>query len=91
MKYSDFIKGVAERTTLSQAQVKKVVEESTDTIMKTVADGGEVSIPEFGKFKLKVRAAHKGVNPVTGEKMDVPARKDVSFKLSSQVKKDLNA
>ena len=45
MKYSDFIKGVAERTTLSQAQVKKVVEESTDTIMKTVADGGEVSIP----------------------------------------------
>ena len=91
MKYSDFIKSVAERVALPQAQVKKVLEESTDTIMRTVADGDEVSIPEFGKFKLKVRAARKGVNPATGEKISIPAAKDVAFKLSSQVKKDLNA
>lgn len=90
MKYSDFIKNVAESTSLSQQKTKEVITEATSTILRAVADGDEVAIPQFGKFKLKTKAAHKGVNPATGAKVDIPESKTVTFKVSSQVKSDLN-
>lgn len=90
MKYSDFIKNVAESTSLSQQKTKEVLSTVTDTIIRTVANGDEIALPQFGKFKLKTKAAHKGVNPATGAKVDIPESKTITFKVSSQVKSDLN-
>ena len=90
MKYSDFIKNVAESTSLSQQKTKEVLSTVTDTIIRTVANGDGVALPQFGKFKLKTKAAHKGVNPATGAKVDIPESKTITFKVSSQVKSDLN-
>lgn len=90
MKYSDFIKNVAESTSLSQQKTKEVLSKITDTIILTVANGDEVALPQFGKFKLKIKAARKGVNPATGAKVDIPESKTIAFKISSQVKSDLN-
>lgn len=90
MKYSDFIKNVAESTSLSQQKTKEVLSKITDTIILTVANGDEVALPQFGKFKLKTKAARKGVNPTTGAKVDIPESKTIAFKISLQVKSDLN-
>lgn len=58
-------------------EVKKqgiaVVEAVFDIITKTLAKGEEVAITGFGTFKVAKRAARMGVNPKTGEKIQIAA------------------
>lgn len=54
-------------------------------IIKTVAKE-KVQIAGFGTFETKKRAARKGRNPRTGESMQIPASKSVSFKPSNSLK-----
>lgn len=41
---------------------------------------GEVSLPGIGKLKAATRAARSGRNPKTGETINIPARRVVTFK-----------
>ncbi len=44
-----------------------------DTITKTLSGGGEVAITGFGMFRVTKRAARMGVNPQTGERIQIAA------------------
>lgn len=44
------------------------------------ADKATCILPGIGRFKVYVQAAHQATNPKTGEKIDVPAKKRLSFK-----------
>lgn len=90
MKYLEFVKTVANGSDVSLKNTKTIIDATMATIRKVVSEGDEVSFPEFGKFKQKVRAARKGVNPITREAIDIPESRDLVFKASSSVKKDLN-
>ena len=61
---------------------KKVAEE----FMNTLKEDGVVDIYGFGKFSLSERAARMGLNPATGEKIEIPASKAVKFKASKSLK-----
>jgi nucleoid DNA-binding protein len=41
--------------------------------------GKKVTLPGFGSFEPRFRAARKGRNPKTGEEMDIKASKSVGF------------
>lgn len=90
MKYLEFVKTVANSSDVSLKDTKTVIDTTMATILEVVSKGGEISFPEFGKFKHKVRAARKGVNPITREAIDIPESRDLVFKASSFVKKGLN-
>lgn len=90
MKYLEFVKTVAKSSDVSLKDTKTVIDTTMATILEVVSKGDEVSFPEFGKFKHKVRAARKGVNPITREAIDIPESRDLVFKASSSVKKGLN-
>ena len=48
-------------------------------------------VKDLGKtFKIKKKAARTGKNPRTGEAIQIPARKDLTFKVSSNIKEELN-
>ena len=51
-----------------------------DEITKTVKKGDVVDVSGFGKFVLKESKAKTGVNPATGEKIDIPAKKAPKFR-----------
>ena len=91
MKYSDFIKIVAEESGTHPGTAKAVINSTMDNILRVVASSDEIKFPEFGKFRLKIRSARIGRNPRTGEKINVRETRDVTFKVLSQVKKDLNS
>lgn len=71
-------------------EVKKqgaaAVEAVFDTITKSLSRGEEVAITGFGTFKVAKRAARAGVNPKTGEKIQIAASIKPKFRAGKALK-----
>jgi len=65
---------------------EEVVEFIFDTITKTMTRGEEVAISGFGTFKVARRAARQGVNPRTGEKIQIAASVKPKFRAGKALK-----
>lgn len=50
----------------------------------------EVVLPGLGKLVTVNRAERKGINPQTGESIDIPAKLDVKFKPNKALRDALN-
>ncbi len=82
----DIVDRVAEATDLSKKEASDAVNAAIAAITDTLKDGGEVSISGFGKFEVAERAARQGVNPATGEKIEIAASKAPKFKAAKALK-----
>lgn len=71
-------------------QTKKAAEAAVeavfDTIVKTLSKGEEVAITGFGTFRVAKRAARMGVNPKTGEKIQIKASTKPKFRAGKVLK-----
>jgi DNA-binding protein HU-beta len=81
---------VASRAGIDNNQAKKAVDAFVDSITEELGRGGEVAISGFGKFSVSDRAARQGVNPATGEKIQIKASKAAKFSAASGLKNTLN-
>ncbi|MDX1918058.1 MAG: HU family DNA-binding protein [Candidatus Caenarcaniphilales bacterium] len=79
MNKSELIDAIAENSGLTKKDAEKSLNATLEAIMKALGKGEEVSIPNFGSFKVKKRAQREGRNPKTGEKINIPARNAVTF------------
>jgi DNA-binding protein HU-beta len=79
-------KNLAKELQMSEKQAGEVIETLLDDIMLSVAEGKTVTIPGFGSFKKKHRAARKGRNPSTGADLDIPAKDAPGFSAGSVFK-----
>jgi nucleoid DNA-binding protein len=50
----------------------------------------QVTLPGFGTFEVRERAARSGRNPQTGEAMEIAASRSAGFKPASALKQSLN-
>ena len=57
MNKTEMIEAVASETGLAKTEVAKVLNAYTNTIVKTVAGGGEYTVIGFGKFYASQRQA----------------------------------
>lgn len=62
------------------------VEAVFDTIVKTLSRGEEVAITGFGTFRVSKRAARMGINPRTGEKIQIAASVKPKFRAGKVLK-----
>lgn len=90
MNTSDLADKIAAETGGTKADAKKVVELVFSAIADAAAQGDEVNLPGFGKFKVKESAAREGRNPSTGETIQIAASKKLSFAPAKAVKDKLN-
>lgn len=67
-------------------QATAAVEAVFDTITKTLARGEEVAIAGFGSFRVTKRAARMGVNPKTGERIQIAASIKPKFRAGKVLK-----
>jgi DNA-binding protein HU-beta len=81
---------IAQHADLSNAQADKALEAIVSSITSTVANGEKVTIPGFGTFESRERAARTGRNPQTGESMEIAASKSPAFKPASGFKQAVN-
>ena len=86
MTKQEFINQVKERAELSGTDAGKAVDAVLDTISDTLKRGGEVAFTGFGKFSVSDRSARQGVNPQTGETIQIAASKVPKFSAGAKLK-----
>lgn len=80
----DIVMKAAGTTTKKQAQ--QAVDAVFDAITRALGRGEEVGITGFGTFKAVKTKARMGVNPKTGEKLQIPASVKPKFKPGKDLK-----
>ena len=70
---------ISKEAKLSQKQAGEVLEATLTAIREALQEGQEVRLVGFGSFKVRQSAARKGVNPRSGENIEVPAKDRVRF------------
>jgi DNA-binding protein HU-beta len=83
---SEFVDKVAARANLTKKDAAAAVDAVLETISETLAGGGDVAFTGFGKFHVQKRAARTGVNPRSGEKVQIPAGSVPKFTPGSALK-----
>ena len=73
-------------TNMGRGDVAAVVNEMLSGITGALQGGEKVSLTGFGIFNVKDTKARKGRNPRTGEAVDIPAKKKITFKPSKALK-----
>jgi DNA-binding protein HU-beta len=76
---NDLIVIVAAKTGIRRADVREIIDAAFANISTIMANDDSVLITGFGKFSAKESAARKGRNPMTGEPIDIPAKKKIKF------------
>jgi DNA-binding protein HU-beta len=90
MTKTALIASLANQLNVSKNMSKQMVDAMLETISSSLSKGKEVRIQGFGTFKVGKRAARAGVNPRTGEKIQIKAMKVASFKAGKELKAKVN-
>ena len=80
MNKSELSSLIASHTGLSGVDADSAVAAFFDTVRDALANGETVSLPGFGRFSTRDRAARQGRNPRTGEPIEIGAPKLPAFK-----------
>jgi DNA-binding protein HU-beta len=86
MNKGDLVDVVAKNTGESKRVVGDVLDELVTQVQKTVKKGERVTLPGFGTFERRARAARTARNPQTGEPIKIKATKVPAFKAGASFK-----
>jgi DNA-binding protein HU-beta len=90
MKKTELIAAIAEQAGLSKKDAEKALTATLDTIIKAVAAGDKIQLTGFGTFEQRQRNARTGVDPRTGNSIEIPASKVPAFKAGKGFKDIVN-
>ena len=90
MKITDLVERIAAEHDLPKRNIRAVLDAAFTIIGATIADGDEVSLPGFGKFKASDRPAREGRNPSTGATVQIAASRKATFSPAKQLKEQVN-
>ena len=87
MTNSEFVEQVAAESGLSKGDACSADDAMLQVIADTLKRGGEINFSGFGKFSVAERGARQGVNPQTGERIQISASRVPRFSAGSALKK----
>ena len=70
--------------------LSKVLNLVFNEIVESIARNQRVEIRSFGSFELRQQKARLGRNPISGERLEIPAKKNVHWKMSKELFQKLN-
>jgi len=85
MNKQDMVKKIAEMTA-TKKQAQEIVDTVFEGIKGSLKKRDAVAISGFGTFRVKETKARMGRNPKTGEQIQIPAKKKVTFRASKDLK-----
>jgi DNA-binding protein HU-beta len=86
MTKSQVIAALAEKTSMAKKDVASFMETLANLAYDEVKKNGEFVLPGFGKMVKVNRKARMGVNPATGEKIQIAAKTVAKFRLAKAAK-----
>lgn len=90
MRKADFVALVAEKAGITKKDAAVTVDAVFDAIGDVLAEGDKLSVPGFGTFETRERAARKGRDIHTGEPTDIAACVVPVFRPNAQLKGRVN-
>ena len=71
---------------LSRSEACNAVDSVLDTLKSGLQGGRKIKITNFGVFEIKARRGRIGVDPVSGERIAIPAHRGLSFRPSEKLR-----
>jgi DNA-binding protein HU-beta len=94
MNKSELITKLAKKAGLTQTKAGEAVDAIFNAhkglVVAELSAGRKVTLPGFGSFSVRKRAARKGRNPATGKAISIPARKYPAFKVGKTLKEKVS-
>ncbi|MDO4510572.1 MAG: HU family DNA-binding protein [Bacteroidales bacterium] len=89
MNKTELINGIAIEAGISKVQAKAAVEAAVKVMQTALLKGDKISVVGFGTLAVQEKAERAGVNPATGAKITIPAKKVVKFKAGAELAEKL--
>jgi integration host factor subunit beta len=86
----DLIDRIASATRCKRADVKKIVQRFLDDMIDELGKGNRLEFRDFGVLETKERAPRIAQNPKTLQRVSVPAKRTVKFKVGRLLKERLD-
>jgi DNA-binding protein HU-beta len=77
---------IGDKFDLPKKKVVDILNYFVELTTQYLKQGKQVKLPGFGTFKVRERKARTAINPKTGEKVEVPAKKVVKFTAAKDLK-----
>ncbi len=71
---------------LNKKEARELVDLFFEELEASLADGEQVKLSGFGNFDLRDKKERPGRNPKTGEKVPIPARRVVTFRVAQKLR-----
>ncbi|MCK5113866.1 MAG: integration host factor subunit beta [Phycisphaerae bacterium] len=85
----ELVDRIADQTGQKRVVVKKVVQLFLDEVIEELGRGNRLEFRDFGVFETKHRAARIAQNPKTLQRVEVPPKRTVKFKVGRMMKQKL--
>ena len=79
MTKKEIAQKLARENGVTQEVTKEIVQRVFDEIINALVEEGRIELRNFGVFEVKDRAARSARNPRTGESVQIPAKRVVTF------------
>lgn len=89
MTRNEFVRKVSKKYGYSQEVVRAWLVAFTETMGEVLASGDTLKLPNFGTFVQRITPPKVGRNKYTGERINIPAKRKVSFHASGTIKAQL--
>ena len=90
MKKIDLIEEISNQSMISRSESKRCVEVILEELSSAIASGRGVEVRGFGGFHKRHRKGRIGINPKTGEKVEVVEKFVPFFKPGKFLKEAVN-
>ena len=85
----ELIDRIAERTQAKRVLVKRITQAFLDEITAELCKNNRLEFRDFGVFETRTRAARVAQNPKTLERVEVPSKRTVKFKMGRLMRENL--
>ena len=82
----ELVDRIAEQLGVKRVIVKRVTQQFLDEVVAELGRGNRLEFRDFGVFESKQRAARVAQNPKTMERVPVPSKRTVKFKVGRMMK-----
>lgn len=87
----ELVARISDQTGQTKVVTREILQRFLDEIIAELARGNRLEFREFGVFELKQRPPRRAQNPRTLEKVDVPAKRIVKFKVGRLMRQRVGA
>ena len=82
----ELVDRIAEETGNKRVVVKRIVQDFLDQVIDELGKGNRLEFRDFGVFETKERASRVAQNPKTLQRVEVPPKRTVKFKVGRMMK-----